>query len=261
MKTAIAILSLIMLSTACIKTAEQVNREKKLDSISEQVKDSQGLVSEMASMLRDMQGQLDRQTGKIEELEHKVAGSDLKQMSENMNLIKTQNEALTAENKEIKDQMSSLQNEMKEQRDFIEKVTKSLGSMKSTSSTQKKSAKTDLEKALTLIKEDKYKDARSLLEPIIDHNDLTAGEKNKVMHSLGKVEFYTKNYEQALVYFSKVFTKYPKSSLAPNSLLFIGRSLKSMNKKSEAKEAFEQVKENYAGSADAKLADKEIQKL
>lgn len=262
MKTAIALFSLILLSTACIKTAEQVNREKKLDSISEQVKDSQGLVAEMASMLRDMQGQLDRQTGKIEELEHKVAGSDLKQMSETLNLIKTQNEALTNENNQLKEQMGSLQNEMKEQRDFIEKVTKSLGTMKSSStSSQKKSAKTDLEKALNLIKDDKYKEARSLLEPIIDHEDLTPGEKNKVMHSLGKVEFYTKNYDQSLVYFSKVYTKYPKSSLAPNALLFIGRSLKSLNKKSEAKEAFEQVKENYAGTADAKLADSEIKKL
>jgi hypothetical protein len=42
-----ALICLIVLSTACIKTAEQVNREKRFDSISEQVKDSQGLVSDL----------------------------------------------------------------------------------------------------------------------------------------------------------------------------------------------------------------------
>lgn len=261
MKTAMALISIMFLASGCIKTAEQVNREKKLDSISEQVKDSQGLVVDMSNMLRDMQGQLDKQNGKLEELEHKTSGTDLKQMSETLNLVKTQNETLAEENKQLKNQMTTLQEEMKGQREFIEKVTKSLGSMKSTSNSQKKNAKTDLQEALTLIKNDKYNEARSLLEPIIDHKDLTPGDKNKVLHSLGKVEYYTKNYEQALVYFSKVFTKYPKSSIAPNSLLFIGRSLKAMNKKDAAKEAFEQVKSEYAGTADAKLADAEIKKI
>ena len=260
MKTAIALFSLFIIATGCIKTADQVNREKKLDNISEQVKDSQGLVADMANMLRDMQAQLDKQHGKLEEIEHQSTGVDVKKMNETLNLMKTQNESLAEENKEMKTQMLGLQDEMKAQREFMEKVTKSLGSMKEEPA-QKKSEKTDLEKALTFIKENKYKEARELLEPIIDDKELSPGDKNKVLHSMGKVEFYTKNYEQAMVYFSKVFTRYPKSSFAPNALLFIGKSLKAMNKKAEAKEAFEQVKANYASSPDAKAASTEISKL
>lgn len=260
MKTAIILLTFAFLFTGCIKTADQLNREKKLDSISEQVKDSQGLVADMSNMLRDMQSQLDKQHGKLEELEHKTSGVDSKQLNETLNLIKAQNDTLVQENQQLKSQMATVQDEMKAQREFMEKVTKSLGSIKEAPA-QKKNEKNDLEKAQALIKEDKYKEAREILEPIIDDKNLTPGEKNKVLQSLGKVEFYTKNYEQAMVYFSKVFTRYPKSSFAPTALLFIGRSLKAMDKKPEAKEAFEQVSENYPDSADAKLAKAEIKKI
>ncbi len=126
MKTAIALFAILIMTTGCIKTADQVNREKKLDHISEQVKDSQGLVADMANMLRDMQGQLDKQHGKMEELEHKISGGDLKQMNDTLNLMKTQNETLVEENKQLKTQMNTLQEEMKGQRVFMEKVTKSL---------------------------------------------------------------------------------------------------------------------------------------
>ncbi len=260
MKTAI-IFSLLIIATGCIKTADQVNREKKLDNISEQVKDSRGLVSDMANMLRDIQGQLDKQHGKMEELEHKVGNTNFTQMNETLTLVKTQNETLAEENKQMKIQMATLQEEMKGQREFLEKVTKSLGSMKAAPSAQKKSAKTDLAEALVHIKNDKYKEARALLEPIIDNANLSPGENNKVLHGLGKVEYYTKHYDQSLVYFSKVFTKYPRSSIAPNCLLFIGRSLKAMGKKPEAKEAFEKVTEDYPNTSDAKLATSEISKL
>ena len=247
---------LVMLSVSCIKTADQVNREKRIESMSEQMKDSQGLVADMVSQMKDMQSQLDKLNGKIEELEHRnkqVDPAAINKMNENMELMKTQSSTQA-------EQLTAIQNELKEQRAFIEKVTASLaaqGSSKSSGS-QKKSAKSELAHALDLIKSNDYSDARSELEPLIDHSDLTPGDHNKVLHGLGKVEYYTKNYEKSLVYFSKIYSKYPKATLAPSSLLFIGRNLDKMGKKPEAKEAFAKVIEDYAGSKEAKEAKKEL---
>ncbi len=246
----------MMFSVACIKTADQVNREKRFESMSEQMKDSQGLVADLVTQMKDMQSQLDRMNGRIEELEHKNKQLDPeanKKMAENMELIKSQ-QTTQAE------QLTQIQNELKEQRTFIEKVTASLaaqGSNKSSGS-QKKSAKSELAHALELIKSNDYNEARSELEPLIDHSDLTPGDHNKVFHGLGKVEYYTKNYEKSLVYFSKIYSRFPKASLAPSSLLFIGRNLEKMGKKDEAKEAFNKVIEDYAGSKEAKEAKKEL---
>lgn len=254
-----SLVSVLLLSTACIKTADQVNREKRFESMSEQMKDSQGLVADLVGQMKDMQSQLDRMNGRLEELEHRqkqVNPENLNKMSETMNVMKTQQDAESA-------QLLQIQNELKEQRAFLEKVTASLASVKETSAPQsktqkKKSARADLDNGLELIKDNKYGEARTELEALIDHRDLTPGDHNKVLHGLGKVEYYTGNPDKALVYFSKIYTRFPKASLAPSSLLFIGRSLEKMGKKDEAKEAYAKVIEDYKGSKEANEAKKEL---
>jgi TolA-binding protein len=252
------LIALLSLSTACIKTADQVQREKRFESMTEQMKDSQGLVADLVNQMKDMQGQLDKLNGKIEELEHRqkqVNPENINKMSETMNVIKSQQESEGT-------QLQQIQTELKEQRAFIEKVIAGLASVKEApapaKSAKKKSARTDLDNGLDLIKKDKYDEARTELEALIDHADLTPGDHNKVLHGLGKVEYYTGNTDKALVYFSKIYTKYPKATLAPSSLLFIGRSLAKMGKKDEAKEAFNKVIEDYKGSKEANEAKKEL---
>lgn len=248
---------LLILSTACIKTAEQVNREKRFEAMSENMKDSQGLLADAVAQMKDMQAQLDKLNGRVEELEHRNKQLDPQQvskMNESLTLLQTQQQSSS-------EQLTQIQAELKEQRAFLEKVTASLSSMgseKPKASSKKKSAKAELSDALDLVKENKYTEARSALEGLIDADGLTAGDNNKIMHGLGRVEYYTKNYEKALVYFSKIYTKFPKASLAPSSLLFIARSLDKLGKKAEAKEAFTRCAEDYPGSAEAAEAKKEI---
>ena len=247
----IMILCFLLSATSCLKTAEQVQREKRFDSMGEQLKDSQGLVSDLLNQMKDMQTQLDRLNGKVEELEHRqkqVKPEEMNKLVETVNQMKTQQETEAT-------QLLGIQNELKEQRGFIEKVTKSLGEMgKQTSQprAQKKGAKEELISAVEMVNKHKYSDARNNLEELIDHEDLSPGDHNKVLHCLGRVEYNTKNYDKALVYFSKIYTKYPKASLAPSCLLIIGRTLKKMGKKDEAKEAFAKLKDEYPGSKEAK---------
>lgn len=257
MTKVLSVLALLLISTSCIKTADQVNREKRFEAMSENMKDSQGLLADVVTQMKDMQSQLDKMNGKIEELEHRQKGVDpqaLQKMSENVTLLQTQQQSDS-------EQLSKIQAELKEQRAFLEKVTASLSSMgseKPRASSKKKSAKAELSEALVLVKDGKYSEAKSALESLIDAEGLTPGDNNKIMHGLGRIEYYTKNYDQALVYFSKVYTKYPKASLAPNSLLYIAKSLKKLGKKDEAKEAFTRVAEDYPGSKESAEAKKEI---
>ena len=250
------LLTLVLLLTlaSCLKTAEQVQREKRMESMSEQMQSSQGLLADVLNQIKDMQSQLDRLNGRVEELEHKQKNIDpekLNKMSENVNLVQTQQTAQST-------QLQEIQAELKEQRGFLEKVTTTLGQMgkEKPASAKKKSAKEQLASALALVKKDKYKAAREELEALIDHPELTPGDHNKVFHGLGKVEYFSKDYEKALVYFSKIYTKFPKASLAPSSLLFIARSFQKLGKTDEAKEAFAKVVEDYPNSPEAAEAKK-----
>lgn len=259
------ILMIFIFSTACIKTAEQLQREKQFDSITNQVGDTQGLVADLVSQIKNMQSQLDKMNGRLEEVEHRqnqVNGAQIAKTSEDFNLMKSQQEADRL-------LLTELQSEMKEQRAFIEKVTNSLSHLKTTASTssqasnsskpsKKKSERDELNHGLSLVKNHKYEDARKTLESLIDHQNLSSGDKNKVLHGLGKVEYFLGNHEKAMVYFSKIFTRFPKATLAPSSLLFIGRSLDKMGKKDEAREAFKKVIEDYNGTKEANEAKKEI---
>lgn len=257
MNNILALAILVLFSTSCIKTAEQVQREKRFDSMTEQIGDTQGLLADMVSQMKQMQKQLDNMNGRIEELEHrnkKIDPEQMEKMNETLNVLKTKSDNDTA-------QMLQIQTEIKEQRAFLEKVTQSLAAVKeapAAKSGKKKSARSDLDRGLALIKQNNYKEAREELEALIDHDELTPGDKNKVLHGLGKVEYYTGNHEKALVYFSKIFTKFPKASLAPSSLLFIGRSLSKLGKKDEAKQAFQQVIDDYKGSKEANEAKREL---
>lgn len=252
MTKSLLLVSLFLLAS-CLKTAEQVQREKKMAEIPDQVQSSQKMMSDLLIQMKDLRSQVNTMNGRIEELEYRQGQTDPekdKKSSETMNLIQNQQTAQATQLEEIKA-------ELKEQRTFLEKVTSSLKNI-SSGDTKKKSAKSELNSALGLVTSNKFSDARKELENLIGNPELTAGDINKLYHGLGRVEFYTKSYDKALVYFSKIYTKYPKASLAPSSLLFIARSLSNLGKKDEAKEAFEQVTKQYAGSKEADEAKKEI---
>lgn len=252
-------LVVLILSIGCIKTAEQVEREKKVENISGQMSDTQGLVANLLTQLKSMQSQLDKMNGKIEEIEHRqgqMTPENISRLNESVNLLKTQQETDSV-------QLLQIQNELKEQRAFLEKVTTSLSSVKtnnesSAKSSKKKSVKEDVAKALGLIRKKRFKEAKDQLEAFIDNEDLTPGDKNKVLHGLGIIEFFNGSPEKAMVYFSKIYTKYPKASLAPSSLLYIGRSLGKMGKKDESKQAFQKVIEDYGGTKEANEAKNEL---
>ncbi len=253
----------VSLSASCIKTADQVKREKRFENMSEQFQDYQSLTSNVVTQMKDLQAQMDKMNGRIEELEHKQKQFNLESVkgtSETLALLEGQRQADSA-------QLAEIQKELKDQRAFLEKVTASLSSLgqsrhpQSSGKQKKKSPREEIADALSLIKSNDYNEARSQLLDLLDDKELTLGDQNKVLHGLGQVEYLSKNYDKALVYFSKIYSKFPKASLAPSSLLFIGKSLKSMGKKDEAKEAFAKLREDYPGAKETKEANEASKEL
>lgn len=252
-----SILFVLITISGCIKTAEQVQREKRIETMSEQMGDTQGLMADLVNQVKSMQTQLDKMNGRLEVIEHrqsKLNPEQIKTMEENLTLFKTQQENDSKH-------LIQIQSELKDQRAFLEKITTTLASSRAKSSpkvSKKKSVKEELSTGLFFIKSNKYGDAKSILESLINHNELNAADKNKVLYGLGKVEYYLGHPDKAMVYLSKIITKYPKSSLAPSSLLFIGKSLNKLGKKDDAKQAFQKLIDDYKDSKEANEARKEL---
>lgn len=126
MTKSLLIISLFLLAS-CLKTAEQVQREKKMAEIPDQVQSSQKMMSDLLIQMKDLRAQMNTLNGRIEELEYKQGQTDPekeKKSSETMNLIQNQQTAQATQLEEIKA-------ELKEQRAFLEKVTSSLKNISS----------------------------------------------------------------------------------------------------------------------------------
>ncbi len=240
----ILLLSLCFLATACLKTAEQLRREQRVDSMSQQLSESQNIVADLTVMLKSLQSQIDAINGRLDVLQK---NSDEKSNANSKAIADLTTQVQTLSNAVVK-----MEEEVKAQRGFVEKVTTKLGSMAAPAASSSSDAKSIISQAKSLMNKKKYSEAKSKLEGLLNDSSVNTADMNKVLFHLGEIEFSQKQWEKSLVYFSKIYTKYPKSSLAPSSLLFIGKALKSLGKTDESKQAFDELKANYPGSSAAK---------
>ncbi|MBD67004.1 MAG: hypothetical protein CME62_17515 [Halobacteriovoraceae bacterium] len=248
-------LLLPFLLVSCFKTAEQIKREEQVDL---QLKQSQKLVSELSSQVQVLQNQLAVTTGQIEELDHtskkqlqdkqQTYAQSLEQINEKLNLIEE-------DNKKLNEKLVVLQNDVNAQKSYIKKVTGTLSKMSGTST---RSSASQLQEAHKQFEKNNYDKAKDLYLQVLSDGKINNAQKNHVRFNVGLISYMDKKYDEGLVYFSKIYTKWPKSSFAPRSLLYIARSFDKLGKKDEAAASYQELINNYPQSNHAKTAKKEM---
>lgn len=239
----------ILLLTSCIKTAEQIRREKQMDNISQQVNDSQGLFADMTNSVKETQTRIDQLNGRVEELEFKqsqLSGEKVNTLFTDVELLKEQVKGLQEELAKANKKNKKLNKELKSQQSYIKKVNSSLAKMN-----EGPDYKSIIYAARSLAKKGQISQAKAKIKDI-PFSELSAVEKNRLYQTQGIIDYTEKNYQKAIVSFSKVYTKYPKASIAPNCLYYIAKSLEKMGQKDEAQAAFQELKEKYPKSSEAK---------
>jgi TolA-binding protein len=257
MKNMILLLTIPLLLTSCFKTAEDIQREKK---VNQQLEQSSRIIAELTSQITELRGGLASTSGQIEELDHKSVktkeeqqqtfGQSLSQLAEQMKII-------SEDNSKVKLELQSIREEQTKQRNFIKKITGTLSSIANGKPTKKKSS-SKLRNAHRQFEKNKLVKAKQLYLELLSGKTINAAQRNHVFFNLGLMDYWNKKYNDALVYFSKIFSKYPRSSFAPRSLLYIARSFKKLNKRDEANESFSVLIRDYPKSKHAKTAKEEM---
>lgn len=240
---------------SCFKTAEQIRREKQVDH---QLAQSSRIIADLNIKIEELQGRLAQATGQIEEIDHKATKSNQEQkmsFSETLAQLQEQVRILSEENQKNKTQIAELNEQVSSQKKYIKKVNSTLTGInkKSTSTSQ-----STLKKAHKAFDKKQRKTAKKLYLQVLSEGKINNAVKNHVYYNLGLIEYYYGKYDDALAYFSKIYTKYPRSSYAPKSLLYIGRSFKKSKRKDEATATFEELIKNYPKSKQAAEAKKEL---
>lgn len=247
-----------LLFTSCFKTAEEIKRDKMVDQMHSQVQQSSQLVADLTMQVSDLQTRLANTSGQIEEMDHKTTTKTQETamtFTQTIAQLSEQVTVLTNENNENKKQIQILQGEVENQKKYISKVT---GTLTKITGPTKTSSGNKLKKAHKAFEKNQQSDALKLYLDVLDDNKINAREKNHVSYNIGLLYYWAKKYDEALKYFSPIYTEWPKSSWAPRALLQIARTFNKLGKKDEATATYQEIISKYSTSSQAKTAKEEI---
>ncbi|MCT4641924.1 MAG: tetratricopeptide repeat protein [Bacteriovoracaceae bacterium] len=253
----IYLLTLLSL-TSCFKTAEDIRREKLVDTMEQRLEQSSRLVADLTTRVQSLQNNQMDASGKIEEMTH-LQTTNQKELNESFqkNLLQLQEQikVLIANDTKNQSQIKSLTKEIASLKKYIGNVT---GTLTKIAGPTKATSQSKLQMAHEAFEKNKQKKATKLYKECLSENLVNNAQKNHIYFNLGLMSYWNKKYDDALVSFSKIYTKYPKSRLAHKSLLYIARSFKKKGKKDEALATFSKVTTQYPKSSSAKKAKKEM---
>ncbi len=248
-----------LLATGCA-TRDEIARRELLNELSDNMNQAQKLNAETVLRLGDIEERIGLVSGKIEEGQQKDRQSYISNMEKiqtEMNQLKHQLSTLEESyRKDLKDIKQTQEAQKKYLEDVLAALAKVSGEKKSNKKDQSVKNQSVFDQAMESFDKGDLKDARPLHEELVNDQKLKANQRARVLHNLGIISFKEKKYDDALTYLSKLYTEHSSSSFAPNGLLHLGKSFESMNKKAEAKQAWQELLVKYPQSKHAGTAKK-----
>ena len=254
------------LSFSGCKTAEQIQREKMVDSLSQQMNQSQHINADYTVRLSRVEDKVTQLTGAIEETAHKsevTHQSKLKTIEEDMKVLH-ENYNTNSE------RLAEIEKSLAEQKKYLDQVLSSLSGLSKGGGKGAKASKASAKGAEGLspydqatedYKKGKYADAKGIYLELVEDKKIKGDKKARIIHNLGMIEYMNKNYDTSMVYFSKLFTEYPDAPFNPNGLLYIGKAFQNKKDFDQAKQTFQELIKRYPKSKQVKEAQKLLAQL
>ena len=210
------LIPVVLLIHSC-KTQEEIKREQYIDN---QLKAQQSLLAGHVTKMQAMEERLAAMTGKMDQVQYdnqQTYGQKISELAGRVDLLE---EAQT-----------TMQEEIEEQGNYVKKVISTLDKMTGTGGKPKDA----YGQAMGNYKRGRYKRAKNQLLDLLGGNKVKGSRRARVLHNLGMIAYMDEDDKQALVYFSKLFTDYPKSSYNKNGLLVLAKVLRRMDQPPEGK--------------------------
>ena len=252
------ILSLVIVLPAC-KTQEDIRREKTVENLNEQVAQTQKSTANASSRFVTIEEEMSKLSGKIEESSH----NRQQEIKENA-FIKERLSNLEETNKKQTEFMKALNEKVQEQSKYIEQVIASLSSLTEQKEQVKKKAsqkevnegsdsadEVSLKNAISKYKSQDLDGSKEMFLTILGNKKTKKKDKESATYYLGMIEYKGKNFEEAKVYFSKLFSENPDSAFGASTLLNLARSFLQLKSKEEAVQSLDELITRYPKSKEA----------
>lgn len=262
-------LSFLITLTSC-KTQEDIRREKTVETLNEQVAQTQKSTASASARFNSIEEQLAKLSGQSEELSHNKQ-QEIKEAA----LLRERLSNLEESNKKQTEYIKALNEKIQDQSAYIEQVIKSLSSLteQKESSSKKKESKSDpksdneeskvtsIKSGIAEYKAKDYESAKATFQQLLDNKKTKKKDKESAFFYLAQIEYKQKNYEEAKVYFSKLFSENPDSSYGAPTLLGLAKSFIQLKSKEEASQSLDELIARFPKSKEAQEGAKLKTKL
>lgn len=249
----ITLITLMGSMTSC-KTQEQIEREKKINTMSVQMQQSQRLNADAISKMQELENSIAAFQGQMEEYTN---GKDQKvtELENKITKLEEQNTSLT-------DEVTKLSVKIQEQDKYIQEVI-ALLKKKDKQRRAKAAAKkrSSYDQAMYLYGKGKYSQARPILEDLYKAGKIKGKRRERINHNLGMVAYIQKRYDDAITYFSTLYTNKPKSAYNANGMVYLARSFDKKGQRDQAVAILQEMIKSFPKSRHAPTAKKLLAKL
>ncbi|MBT7609746.1 MAG: tetratricopeptide repeat protein [Bacteriovoracaceae bacterium] len=255
------LLILLGLNLTSCKTQDEIQREQQVDSLSLQMVQGQQHSGENLIKIQELQEQIAKLQGSLDESTHGQKESlkvSIKHLEDRIVYIEESN-------KMLQENLESARAQIKDQRAFLDKVLKTLSkasTKKNKKIAKKKSKKkTGYNSAMELYKKKYYTKVRPIFIKMLKDKKIKGNKRARIYHNLGMIHYIKKKNEDALIYFSQLFTEYPKAIYNANGLLYMAKAFNRLKRKPESKQTLEELIKRYPKAKQVKEAKAILKKL
>lgn len=260
-KIALSILPLLFLISC--KTQEQIQRERMMDDMSVQMVQRQKLAAEDQIKLDSLEQKILELNGRLEEQGHKSQTESedaLNKIQERLELLEENMTAYKVQVEEGKLKVSNLETKVEAQEKYVNKVIKTLNSI---SGKKSKGAKkrSDYNQAIFWFNKNFLTKSKPLFLKLEKSKKIKGKKRARVLHALGIITFKKKQYNEAMVYLSQLFTEFPKSGYNANGLLHLAKTFKNLGETHQAKQTLGEMLKRFPKSKHVNTAKNLMGKL
>lgn len=231
------------------KTQEEIRREQMVDSLGVQMVQSQQLVADTTVKIQALEERLGGLTGKLDELDH---NSQVQLQTQ----VDTLNQRITL----LEESNKALQSKVEEQSKYLQDVLSTLKNLSSGSAAPKKKL-SDYEQAMSDYGKGRYSSAKPVLVKLLSDKSIKGAQQARVIHNLGMIAYMDKEYDKALVYFSRLFTEHEKTGYNKNGLLYLARSFEKQGQKEQAVQTLNELIKRFPDAKQVKNAKEMLNRL
>lgn len=253
MKWILALFVVAIFFNGC-KTQEEIAQGQMVENLNLQVSEAQKLTAEATVRMQQLEERMNSITGQVEESGHQRQTTTQNQIDE----LKAKLLVIEENNKTLNTDITQIKKSLEDQKVYLDKVLKSLTKI---SKTKPKKKLSEYDAAMAAYKKGHYKTAKGMLQELIEKKKVKGSKRARTLHNLGMSLYILKEDDQVLIYFSKLFTDYPKSGYNKNGLLFLGKSFNRLKKKEEAKQTLNELISRFPKAKQAKEAKGILKKL